>query len=179
MPNRLGFTADRLGKRLAVPQSAPRQPPPAAVDGRWLAAAADGTGGFARLATTDSKVRSIRLQPSPLGKSHPFEIASQKPNNHLTYMRLSAGPTGVRTRPCPSEMPSADVLAIYIATMRLTSAPPTAGRRRWPRIYKMLKAAGHDPAEAAGILLAAERKGDRALALIKTVRASTTTTFDF
>jgi hypothetical protein len=28
-------------------------------------------------------------------------------------------------------------------------------------------------------LLAAERKSDRALALIKTVRASTTTTFDF
>jgi hypothetical protein len=54
-----------------------------------------------------------------------------------------------------------------------------AVQARWPRIYRMLKGAGHDPAEAAGILLAAERKSDRALALIKTVRASTTTTFDF
>jgi hypothetical protein len=47
-----------------------------------------------------------------------------------------------------------------------------AVQARWPRIYRMLKGAGHDPAEAAGILLAAERKDDHALALIKTVRAS-------
>jgi hypothetical protein len=53
-----------------------------------------------------------------------------------------------------------------------------AVQARWPRIYRMLKAAGHNPAEAAKLLLAAERKDDRALALIKTVRASTAT-FDF
>jgi hypothetical protein len=50
-----------------------------------------------------------------------------------------------------------------------------AVQARWPRIYRMLKAAGHDPAEAAEILLAAERKDDSALSLIKTVRASTMT----
>jgi hypothetical protein len=53
-----------------------------------------------------------------------------------------------------------------------------AVQTRWPRIYRMLKAAGHDPAEAAELLLAAERKDARALALIKTARASTAT-FDF
>jgi hypothetical protein len=53
-----------------------------------------------------------------------------------------------------------------------------AVQARWPRIYRMLKAAGHYPADAAEILRAAERKDDRALALIKTVRASTAT-FDF
>jgi hypothetical protein len=53
-----------------------------------------------------------------------------------------------------------------------------AVQARWPCIYRMLKAAGHDPAEAAEVLRAAERKGDSALALIKTVCASTAT-FDF
>jgi hypothetical protein len=46
-----------------------------------------------------------------------------------------------------------------------------AVQARWPRIYRMLKAAGHDSAEAVEILLAAERKDDRALALIQTVRS--------
>jgi hypothetical protein len=42
---------------------------------------------------------------------------------------------------------------------------------RWPRIYKMLRGAGHNPVEAAEILLAANRKDNHARAWIKTVFA--------
>jgi hypothetical protein len=42
---------------------------------------------------------------------------------------------------------------------------------RWPRIYRMLTAAGHDPAKAAEILLDAQRKDNHARAWIKAVLA--------
>ena len=40
---------------------------------------------------------------------------------------------------------------------------------RWPRIYRMLRAASHDPAQAAKILVEAQRKDDHARAWIKAV----------
>jgi hypothetical protein len=42
---------------------------------------------------------------------------------------------------------------------------------RWPRIYRMLRAAGHDPAKAAEILVDAQSKDDHARAWIKAVIA--------
>jgi hypothetical protein len=42
---------------------------------------------------------------------------------------------------------------------------------RWPRIYRMLRAGGHDPAKATEILLDAQRKDDHARAWIKAVHA--------
>jgi hypothetical protein len=43
---------------------------------------------------------------------------------------------------------------------------------RWPRIYSMLKAAGHDPAKAAEILIDAQRQDAHARIWIKTLAAS-------
>jgi hypothetical protein len=43
---------------------------------------------------------------------------------------------------------------------------------RWPRIYVLLKAAGHDPATAAEILNDAKRKDDHARAWIRAITAS-------
>ena len=43
---------------------------------------------------------------------------------------------------------------------------------RWPRIYVLLKAAGHDPARAAEILRAAKRKDSHARIWIKTLARS-------
>ncbi len=42
----------------------------------------------------------------------------------------------------------------------------------FPRIYAMLKAAGHDPAKAAEILIDAQRKDAHARIWIKTLAAS-------
>jgi hypothetical protein len=49
---------------------------------------------------------------------------------------------------------------------------PISADIRWPRIYKMLKEAGHYPALAAEILLDAQRKDNHARAWVKTVLAS-------
>jgi hypothetical protein len=46
-----------------------------------------------------------------------------------------------------------------------------APESRWPLIYRTLRAAGHDPAQAAEILLDAQRKDAHARAWIKTVLA--------
>jgi hypothetical protein len=43
---------------------------------------------------------------------------------------------------------------------------------RFPRIYALLRAAGHDAAEAAEIVSDAERKDDHARAWIKAIVAS-------
>ena len=48
---------------------------------------------------------------------------------------------------------------------------PGTAEVRWPRIYRMLRAAGHDPALAAEILLDAKRKDDHARMWIKAVLA--------
>jgi hypothetical protein len=46
-----------------------------------------------------------------------------------------------------------------------------AAEVRWPRIYRVLRAAGHDPANAAEILLDARRKDNHARPWIKAVLA--------
>jgi len=48
---------------------------------------------------------------------------------------------------------------------------PGTAEVRWPRIYSMLKEAGHDAAKAAEILLDAQRKDDHARAWIKAALA--------
>jgi hypothetical protein len=46
---------------------------------------------------------------------------------------------------------------------------PGTAEVRWPGMYRMLRAAGHDPALATEILLDAQRKDDHARAWIKAV----------
>jgi hypothetical protein len=48
---------------------------------------------------------------------------------------------------------------------------PGTAEVRWPRIYRTLRAAGHDPAKATEILLDAKRKDNHARAWIKAVLA--------
>ncbi len=49
---------------------------------------------------------------------------------------------------------------------------PMAGQNRWPRVYAMLSAAEHDPANAAAILNDARNNRPRARQRIKALRAN-------
>jgi hypothetical protein len=48
---------------------------------------------------------------------------------------------------------------------------PGTAEVRWPRIYRVFRAVGHDPAPATEIVLDAKRKDDHARAWIKAVLA--------
>jgi hypothetical protein len=108
--------------------------------------------------------RDIACQRAPRAKLSGVARLMVSPDKSLARDRRTQCRSSARTGPCRKQ---ASLVGDQTASSERIKpmARSMAVQARWPRIYRMLKAAGHDPAEAAEILRAAERKGDSALAL--------------